>query len=287
MGLTGLAVCCLIGAAVCVQVGCAESKLQKQITAQQATAATADAAGAAAAQRAAADKAAIDAATLAATGPDGKLDAQKFYAALAGGAVPLPAVEKPALQKAVDAGTTPNAAASALLSQAQADAAKYAQQAADAKAQVASLQSQLDAAKKRDDSAWSAVQSVGSGVAGALGGPGIGALIGGALGVGITLARGKGVTAAAVADAAATAFTSGQTDGAAQVAQGVATIRRLSPAVDDAFNKVGPLVKAVVSATMDDHVADAVAANKDTVAPDAAPAVLATVGPAPLNAAAA
>jgi hypothetical protein len=273
LALLGLAVLGLLGVGIAVQAGgCAESKLQKQISAQDAAAATADAAGQAAAAHAAAiDKATKDAAAAAIPAGGGPMDAEVFYNELRG-RLSDPA-DQAKIVAAVQGGTAPAAAGSTLLAQAQADAAKYAQQAADARAEADNLRSQLAAAHASDTSTWTQVISSAGGLAN-LWIPGLGTVIGALGTLGVQKLRG-------------TTYTDGQADGATQVAQGVATLRKAVPAVDKALDAVGPLLKAIVNSTMDDHVAAAVAENKDTVAPDAADTVLATLGPpAPATAAA-
>jgi hypothetical protein len=259
-----LASVALIGVGI---AACAESKLDSGIKQAQ-TEATAREAAAAEALAKQADLAKrLDAAEKSATGADGVVDPAKEYAALVAGA-PTPA-EKGAIAGAVASGKTPGQAGADLVAAAAADAKTYADQAKAARDAAAQLESQRAAAKQADTTSWlSGVQNAGA-IAN-LFWPGVGLLVGG---VGtLVVQKARGAT-----------FTDGQADGATQVAQGIATLRKLSPAVDTALNTVGPLVKKIVADTMDAPVADAVAANRDVPA-DGTHALLATPGAAVLAA---
>lgn len=239
----------LIGVGAIALSACAESKLDKAVATANADAAVKDKQAADAAAKLAADQTAAAAAVVEATDPEsGVVDPAKLYAGLVRRLADPE--EKAKLAADVGRGTAPDVAAANLVKAALADAAKFAADAKAARDAAAALAAQKPAAIAADSAAWSVGIGAGKSIADLIV-PGAGGLLVGAVGLLVSqIVRGR-------------TFSAGQTDGAEQVTQGVATLRKLVPAVDAALNSVPPLVKAAVVAAMDDHVAEAVAANRD------------------------
>ncbi len=256
--LATAAVCVLAGLGVAWaggMGGCAESAMKKEIAAHQAEAATADTAAAAAAKKKADLDAAVSAAKEASTGPDGTVDLARQYAELVKRVQAMEetaagAADAAAIAAKVAAGKTPEQAGLDLAAQAAVDAKKFADDAKAARDAAAAAAAKIPAAHEADTASWtSGIRNIST--VADLFWPGVGALAGGIGLMVVNKARGK-------------TFADGQEDGAAQVAQGIATIRKASPAVDSALKSVGPVVKTLVATLMDDHVAAVVAANRDT-----------------------